>query len=389
MARRKKKGRSRRGEGSVFERRGRWVACITVRRPDGKPGRVIGYAATRDLALLELENLRKQHGGTVAPKNASSMTLAEFSAEWLRQMPVAPATLNLRKLSLDKHILPFLGCRPVAAIKSFDVGVWLGNIKDRGGRTQQIAMSTLSSLFKRAIELKIVSTNPVVGIPRPKAKPKKIRPFTADEVSKILDAVRDDRLFAMYVMAMFGGLRQGELFGLQWDDINWEAKTVEVKRQVCEVGGELHVKDPKTENALRIVGLPQVCIDALQARRVLAIKEGQAAEPWLFLNGRGKLIRRSTFGCRHWKPLLKRLGLAHRGAHHTRHTVATLMLKNGAPLHVVSGVIGHSQPSTTADLYAHLQEGDHAIAAEAIAKAVRWQSDGKKDCQGGSDSKSA
>ena len=166
-------------------------------------------------------------------------------------------------------------------------------------------------------------------------------------------------------------MRQGELFGLHWADIDFEAMTARVERQAVESRGCVKIKPPKTKAGRRTLTLSAPVVSALSDRRRLAMAEGHAGSNFVFTNQRGGVVRRSNFGNRHWRKLLERLSLEHRGFHHCRHTAATLMLAGGVPLHVVSRVLGHSKPSITLDLYAHYIEADGGQAADVMARAVR------------------
>lgn len=98
----------------------------------------------------------------------------------------------------------------------------------------------------------------------------------------------------------------------------------------------------------------------------MAMREGNAANPLVFCNLRGMPIRRSNFAFKHWKPLLKKLGLKQHGFHIARHTAASLMLGGGVPVHVVSKILGHANPSITLKIYAHLMDHQSEAAAKII-----------------------
>jgi integrase len=98
------------------------------------------------------------------------------------------------------------------------------------------------------------------------------------------------------------------------------------------------------------------------------MRQGNAASPLVFCSPRGGILRRSDFRVRHWNPLLKLLGLDHRGMHHLRHTYATLALGTGVPVHVVARVLGHSKPSITLDIYSHVLSSQQAEATEAMRR---------------------
>ncbi|AMV20393.1 Putative prophage phiRv2 integrase [Planctomyces sp. SH-PL14] len=355
--------------------------CVTLL--DGKQKRTERYAATREQALQELEAMR-----TIVRQRSVSvgrMTLREFLQNWMEAIELAPATRQSYRLSIDNYIIPDLGHYYLSQLTAFEVSRWMASLKERtverkgkstkiGARTRQIALSVLRAAAKGAIEMGATGYDFTAGVRRPSMPRPTIIPFTVEEVQRILASVRNDRLYALFVMSFFCGLRQGELFALQWKDINWDDKTISVTRQRSEVAGVIHEREPKTTAGKRTIGLSEICLDALHERRQLAVREKQAANPWVFIGERGKPLRRSNFGNRMWKPLLKTLGLAHRGLHHARHTTATLALKAQTPVHLVSSMLGHTLASTTIDLYGHAQTGDHEITAEAVAKAIRGQS---------------
>jgi integrase len=384
---RKRKSRGRRGDGSVFKRKnGRWVARVSITLLDGKQKRTERYADTREQALRELETMRT----TIRQRSVSvgRMTLRQFLQDWMETVELAPSTRQSYRLSIDNYIIPDLGHYYLSQLTAFEVSRWMTSLKERtverkgeaakiGARTRQIALSVLRAAAKRAIEMGATGHDFTAGVRRPSMPRPTIVPFTVDEVHRILEAVRADRLYSLFVMSFFCGLRQGELFALQWNDINWEEKTIAVTRQRAEVAGVIHEREPKTSAGKRTIGLSAVCVDALHERRKLAVAEKQAANPWVFIGERGKPLRRSNFGNRVWKPLLESLDIPHRGMHHARHTTATLALKAKTPVHMVSSMLGHTLPSTTIDLYGHAQDGDHEITAAAIAKAI-GEPEGKK-----------
>jgi integrase len=346
---------------------------------DGTQRRTERYAATREQALHELESMRT----TVRQRSVSvgRLTLRQFLQEWMASIEISPSTRQSYKLSIDNYIIPDLGHYHLSQLTAFEVSRWMASLKDRtverkgkpakiGGRTRQIALSVLRAAAKSAIEMGVIGYDFTSGVRRPSTPKPTIVPFTVEEVHRILEAVRKDRLYSLFVMSFFCGLRQGELFALQWNDINWDEKTISVARQRAEVAGVIHEREPKTSAGKRTIGLSDVCFDALHERRKMSVTEEQAANPWVFIGERGKPLRRSNFGNRVWKPLLKGLGIPHRGLHHARHTTATLALKAKTPVHMVSSMLGHTLASTTIDLYGHAQNGDHEITAEAVAKAI-------------------
>lgn len=139
-----------------------------------------------------------------------------------------------------------------------------------------------------------------------------------------------------------------------------------VKRQAVEVRGVVMIEPPKTEAGQRTLQLPQRVVDAPHDRRRVAMSDGHAKSHLVFPALKGGIIRRTNFGRRTWKSLLKKLGLLHRGFHHMRHTAITHMLRKGIKLEDVAAIAGHSRPSFLLDTYRHWIPTDGIDAAEKM-----------------------
>jgi integrase len=172
--------------------------------------------------------------------------------------------------------------------------------------------------------------------------------FTPDQARRFLDAVKGDRLEALYILALTTGMREGELFGLRWVDVNLAA-------------GALHlVKQLKTRSSRRQVLLVSVAVDALgrhlarQREERLLLGLGWDDHGLVFTNTVGKPLHPSNFLQRSFYPLLARAGLPRTRFHDLRHSAATLLLGLGIHPKIVSEMLGHSQIGITLDLYSHV-----------------------------------
>jgi integrase len=170
----------------------------------------------------------------------------------------------------------------------------------------------------------------------------------------LLGAAKGDRLEALYITAIGTGLRLGELFGLQWADLDLKASTLTVRRTLTEVNGKLSLAEPKSAKGRRLVTLPQRVTDALADHRKRAVASGFAGVPYVFCNSVGGPLRRSHFHRNEFKPLLKRAELPAIRFHDLRHTSATLLLVQGVHPKVVQERLGHAQISVTLDTYSHV-----------------------------------
>ena len=161
--------------------------------------------------------------------------------------------------------------------------------------------------------------------------------MTASEAHAVLEAAADDRLYALWWLALSYGLRIGELLDLRWTDIDDD---------------QLHVRRSKTAAGVRTLPLiPEAKAVLREHRRAQAV---HSIDGYVFCRADGRPIDERRIGER-WAVLLAEAGVEHRRFHSTRHTALTLLLEDGVPLEVVSAIAGHSSISVTADVYARVR----------------------------------
>jgi len=170
-------------------------------------------------------------------------------------------------------------------------------------------------------------------------------------------------------------LRQGEVLGLKWEDVDLDHRKLKVRRALQRIDGALILKEPKTEKSRRTLTLPASLVAALCAHRDRqTFEQATAGDRWqesglVFTTTRGTpLDPRNVI--RSWHRIQAAYGLPRRNFHSTRHTAASLMLAEGVPVKVVLEVLRHSLLSTTADTYGHLFPEAFDQAADAIERAL-------------------
>ena len=359
------------GDGSIYQKPdGTWRAVLSVGMIGGKRQRRSRNAPTKAVARRKLAELREEARRPF--RAVPSLSTADYLAGWLKDV-IEPnkstGTLSSYSGAVNNHIRPHIGNTKLVDLSALHVEGMLSKI-DVGQRTKELSFVVLKAALSRAVRLRILDSNPCDAVEKPRSEREEIFPFSGQEVDSILEATEDDRLHSLFVLAFTTGLRQGELFGLRWDDVNLEAGSIQVKQQACEVGGKIEFKPPKTKAGLRSIKLTDRTIEALANRRQIAMKEGNAASELVFTNNRGSVVHRSNFGSRGWRTLLRRLGLKHRGFHHVRHTAITMMLNAGIPIHVVSRVAGHSRVSITLDIYSHMMPDQADDVAEKMGRIL-------------------
>lgn len=365
----KSKRRRANGDGSVFYRpsKERWYAQVAVRDKSGKARYVSKSARSRPEAVQLLVEMQANRAPAQNERQQCTILLGEYLDRWLKRNPegFAETTLYGYSLACKNHIKPHLEGYRLDEITDDVVMEWLDDLAEAntGATTKVRCFSTLSSAMNQAVTDKLIPKNPLHGVRRPAEPETDIQPFSEDEVRRILNSRESHRMYAAFLLPFICGLRQGELFGLQWRDIDFSNRTIKIDRQACEVKGRIYVRPPKW-GSYRTVSMTQAVHDALLFRRELTLKTGV---DWVFTTKDENVMKRTNFSAKYWNPLLKQLGIRHRGLHHARHTCITHMLNRGVPVHVVSRIAGHKKPSTTLNIYAHLMHDDSRLAAEAMA----------------------
>lgn len=358
------------GEGSIFrEASGRYRIAVT-KTENGKKVRRTKTAWKMSDAVALLSELR---GSTVTPRK---QTVAGFLKEWLTtvvEKECEATTADSYRRSVNKHISPHIGAKLISDLSPLDVQSWISRLDDLdvGGRTRQNAFTVLSAALEKAVDFRIVPTNPCERIKRPRHEAEEMKPFTLEESRKILSSTEGTRIHALLHTAITCGIRQGELFGLPWSSILWDAEKIRIDQQACYLNGVRTIKKPKTKKSIRTIDAPPSTMAALREHKRILEREGNGENLFVFPAREGGLVDRASFRSRVWKPLLKKLGIAYRGFHNTRHTYATIAIAAGADIAVVSKQLGHSRISITWDVYHHVLELQQQRSTEIIGNLFR------------------
>ncbi|HKD35551.1 MAG TPA: site-specific integrase, partial [Pirellulales bacterium] len=224
----------------------------------------------------------------------------------------------------------------------------------KSAETIRLTHSVLHRALKQAVRWRLIPYNMAADVDRPKVVKVDITPLTADQALVLLGAAAKDRFEALYVLAVTTGMRLGELFGLQWTDVDLKGRAIMVRHSLQELNGQLTLSEPKTSRGRRRIDLPQLAADALIRHKARMLAEGLAGCEWVFCNKAGGPLRRTHFHFGEFKPLLKKAKLPNIRFHDLRHTSATLLLSQGIHPKVVQERLGHSQISVTLDTYSHV-----------------------------------
>lgn len=244
-------------------------------------------------------------------------------------------------------------------------------------------LSFVSSVFNYAIELDLIHENPCrhVKVSADKAATKSSpdeKCYSLEEAQRFLELLEHEAPLrkAFFMAAIYGGFRKGELLGLEWPDIDFDTGVITIRREAEYTTAKGHYTDtPKTRTSIRSVRLPEVVLDAFRERK---IEQGRdrlmVGDRWqdtqrIFTNREGYQLGSASM----YSWLMRfcdKNGLRKVSIHSFRHLNATLLISNGVDVKTISSLLGHSQTSTTLNIYAHALADAQARASQAIADVL-------------------
>ena len=308
------------------------------------------------------------------------MHLADYLLKWLEEEHkhnIAHSTYK-RYIALAKfHINPAAGDIELQKLTSNDITKMLAGMRQAGQspRSQQQARALLSVALRDAEYKGYISVNPVTRVRNPQGKRVEISPLSIEEVRRLLGTYAGTYLGGRLHIALICGLRQGEVLGLTWADIDLQQRTIKVHRQVQIISGMQVFSDLKTEKSSRIIALTEETTAALRGHLDL-IKQlkGRAESSWVdndlvFPDGFGN-FRSPKTDYAEWKKALKLCGIAPKRLHDARHTAATLMYSQGIGIETISRALGHSTSAITSKLYVHNSVEPQKAAAKIMNKLL-------------------
>jgi integrase len=217
----------------------------------------------------------------------------------------------------------------------------------------------------------LVTRNVAKLVDPPRVPKHEIRPLTPAQAKRLIDKAEDDRLKAHYVTALGTGLRQGELLGLRWEDVDLRLHRLRVRHTLANVGGTLTLLEPKTDRSRRSVMLPDAVVTELRAHRTRQKEERLlAGSRWVdsghvFTTTIGTPLHAATV-TRAFQAALTRADLPDSRFHDLRHAAATFLLAQGMTLEDVKQLLGHSSITLTSNTYGHVLEQRQRQVARAM-----------------------
>jgi len=366
-----------------------WYVVVDVpRHADGKRRQKWhgGYRTKKAAETIRARLLHEMSTGYYV--EPSTMRFDEWLFEfWMPvvETRVKPSTVHSYRMVIRNHIAPELGGIPLAKLKPqmfhnlYQRLLQSGNIRNGEGLAVSFVRcihSVIRKSLNDAVDAGLLPRSPAKGVkpPRARAGSMELRYWTPAELKTFLDLIRGHRLEAALHLTAMTGARRGEIAGLRWVDVDLENARITIRQTLLTVGGKVEVSSPKS-NRGRTIDLDERTNALLRQHLELQQARGEVylnrdgGEGYVFRGKNGSRIHpRALHNAFRW--IVDNTDLPRIRLHDLRHTHASIAVKAGVPIGVVSERLGHADPGFTLSRYSHIMPGMQRDAADKIARAI-------------------
>ena len=363
---RKSNTRAAQGGGTIRQRKdGRWEARYTTGRDPGTGKQVQRsiYGATQQEVRKKLAQLTAAiDAGTY--KEPCKMTVGQWLDIWQQDYlgGVKPSTAFLYGEQIRLHIKPALGAIKLESLNTHSIQGFYNKL-DLSPKSVKNIHGILHRALQQAVAIGYLRFNPSDACTLPRVERAEIKPLDEPQIAAFLKAIEGHRHELLYKVALFTGLREGELLGLMWDCVDFERGNITVKRQLRreqKKGGQYYITTPKNGHTRIIAPAPWVMQLLQLQRRKQAELRLQVGAAWensgmVFTNEiGGYLSYRTVYYC--FKRIMAQIGSPSTRFHDLRHTYAVASLRAGDDIKTVQGNLGHHTAAFTLDIYGHVTD---------------------------------
>lgn len=382
--------------GTIQKKGKKWYAVVYdgVNPATGQYRRRWVQAGTRrgDAEKLLAELVKRSHRGETVV--SEKLTLGQYLTE--RWLPVQEARLrksthDAYRRNIELHVIPALGKRPLDQLSPEDIDLFYAALLKSGrkkrpgekGPAKGLAPKTvhnihvmLNKALSDAARKGTVVRNVVALADAPSLRARKrpeIKAWEIDQLVRFLDAIAPHRMAPAFYFAAHTGMRRGEVLGVRWRDLDVDAGRVSVRQALVSVAYEISISDVKTGTSRRTIDIDDDVVQLLKDWHKVRTEERDGIEPspddLVFVKADGTSMHPDIFSQLFDRTVAK-IGVPAISLHDLRHTHATLLLKAGTPVKVVSERLGHSTPGFTMATYQHVIPGMQHEAALTFAQLL-------------------
>lgn len=377
------------GEGNIRKRKdGRWEGRYTAGYDSETGKRITKNVLGRTQAEVK-EKLKSAIGDSqrLDISKAGNYSVASWVRTWYEvyvEPRIRPNTREYYMNYIENHIVPGIGKIMLDKLTTIQIQRFYNNLQ-KNGRVQrkgypELKDKSLSPRVVRGVHTllcncldqaaaeRLILVNPALGCKLPKLEKKEMHILPQEKIGMYLAEADRRSLLAAFYLELTTGLRRGELLALLWTDLDAEARTISVTKQVNRIKGGLMVSPPKTQNSVRTLVIPQQAVELL-----IEEHKKHPGNPYMFPSPKtGTMYDPDAFRRTHDK-ILKAIGAEHVRFHDMRHLFATLSLKNGVDVKTLSGALGHYSAGFTLNTYTHATTQMKQDAADTIGAVINSQ----------------
>ncbi|MFE7949945.1 tyrosine-type recombinase/integrase [Streptomyces sp. NPDC057426] len=403
------KSRQPNGGSSIFQGKdGRWHGYVTVGvKDDGNPDRRHVSRKTRPEVTKAVRELERQRDKGAVRKVGQSWTLETWLTHWVENIAaphVSENTIDGYRVAVNHHLIPGLGAHRLEKLQPEHLERFYKKMQDSGsaaGTAHQVHR-TVRAALNEAVRRAHLMVNPATIAKAPRLEEEEVEPYSIEEVQRLLAEAGKHRNTARWVIALALGLRQGEVLGMQWDDVDFDLGVIRVRRGrlrprykhgcgdrcgrkpgFCpqKINTRRETKNAKSRAGQRPIGAPDELLQLLrQHREEQARERARARDLWtekgyVFTSPTGEPLNPNT-DYHKWKELLKAADVRDARLHDARHTAATVLLILGVSDAVVDAIMGW-EPGKSARMRRRYQHLTSRVLKDTAAKVggLLWGTD--------------
>lgn len=374
----RKKTQTRNGKTYTY-----WEGRFTAGYDPGT-GKQIQRTVTAKTQKEVVQKLREKTGevdnGSYQPPNR--LTVKEWMDIWSEEYMkgIKGSTAHLYRTQVNLYIKPALGAIRLESLTAPMIQQFYNRLEDRGlsPKTIKNIHGVFHKALQQAVAIGYLRFNPSDACTFTRVEKKATQILERGEVADFLKAIEGHRHQVLYTVALFTGLREGEILGLMWECVDFEKNTILVDKQLRrsqEKGGEYYFSSPKS-NKSRIVSVAPSVMRLLRLHRAEQLRcRLKAGSAWVddrlvFTNEMGdRLSYRTVYDC--FKRIVERLGKPDLRFHDLRHTYAVMSLENGDDIKTVQENLGHHNAAFTLNAYGHVTENMRRQSADRMEQFIQ------------------
>jgi len=365
--------------GHITKRGNSWSAIVDLPADpvSGKRRQKRITARTKkEIEAKVAEIIQKSQAGFI---DAGKLTVREFFARWLETTAptLRPVTQRRYHDLVRLHIVGGIGNLLLSKLTVADVQRLYGDRLQRlSPTTVRYIHAVLHHALDDAVKWGLLARNVIDAVEPPKKARNEMHVWNVEQVARVLRAAADDPLEALWRLAIYTGMRRGELLALKWSDLELENAALSIQRSLSRgQTSRLEEGEPKSQSGRRRITLSPSVVESLKRHRIRQLEHRLAAgdvyedRGYVFANDTGGYLHTNSL-YRRFRDLVARAGVPSIRFHDLRHTSATLLLAEGVHGKIVQERLGHANIAMTLDLYSHVTADMQRQAADLLEASI-------------------